>query len=51
MKIGDLVRLTSPQWGSLGLVISVTSEYLVEVLWAGKEYAYMEAISNLEVVQ
>ena len=51
MKAGDLVRLSSDKWEGLGLITSIISECLVEVLWAGSEYAYMEAVDNLEVVQ
>lgn len=52
MKVGNLVRLSpSARWDEYGLIISVISECLVEVMWAGKEYAYMEPIDKLEVVQ
>jgi len=50
MKVGDLVRFASDSHIAFGLVVGVISECLVEVLWAGKEYIYMEPISNLEVV-
>ncbi len=49
--IGDLVRfipLGCPT--SFGLVVGIISECLVEVMWAGTEYTYMESVSNLEVV-
>ena len=50
MKVGDLVRFVPMDTGSFGLVVGIISECLVEVMWAGTEYIYMEAISNLEVV-
>ena len=49
MKVGDLVRFVPND--SFGLVMSIISECLVEVMWAGTEYVYMENVSNLEVVQ
>ena len=50
MKVGDLVRYASDRHIDFGLVINIISESLVEVMWAGKEYVYMEPVSNLEVV-
>ena len=50
MKVGDLVRLDSNSWDTLGLVINKISECLVEVLWTGSDHVYMESIANLEVV-
>ena len=52
MKAGNLVRFSPPsRWDDYGLVIKVISECLVEVMWAGKEYVYMEPVDKLEVVQ
>ena len=50
MKVGDLVQLGSCGWQNFGLVVGIISESLVEVLWTGTEYVYMESIANLEVV-
>ena len=50
VKIGDLVRFTTSGWGTMGLVVGVISECLVEVAWTGSDYIYMEDVSRLEVV-
>lgn len=52
MKVGNLVRLSdNKRWEDYGLVIKVLSECLVVVVWAGREYSYMEPVDRLEVVQ
>lgn len=57
MKKGDLVRFvwSNPNdylfyESSLGIVISIVDQYLVEVLWAGRDYTYLESVQNLEVM-
>ena len=50
MKIGDLVKFISPGWGTMGLVVGIISECLVEVAWTGSDHVYMEDVSKLEVV-
>ena len=50
VKIGDLVKFTAPGWATMGLVVRIISECLVEVAWTGSDYVYMEDVSKLEVV-
>ena len=51
MKVGDLVQISrNKRWNEYGLIVKIVSECMVEVVWAGKEYSYLEVIDNLEVV-
>ena len=62
MKVGDLVRFkwgTTKESGTLtrgdercvyGVVISIPYDHLVEILWTGRDYTYMESVTNLEVM-
>ena len=54
MCVGDLVRwrpnLPFVYESEFGIVVKVIDGYLVGVMWAGSHHVYMEAISNLEVI-
>jgi hypothetical protein len=50
LKIGDLVKFSESGWSTMGLIVGIISECLVEVAWTGSDYVYMEDVSRLEVV-